>query len=100
VKYRKRPIVVDAWQYLEGSARHWPNWVLELYEHGRIVFGSDSRDIRSMCLRIGTLEGGMNLLIGNWLVKGIKGEIYPVADDVFKATYDPVTEPETTPLLK
>ena len=41
---------------------------------------------------IETLEGQMELSIGDWIATGIKGEHWAIADDVFKASYVEVTE--------
>ena len=38
---------------------------------------------------IGTLEGGMCAGPGDWIIRGVKGEIYPCKPDIFAATYDP-----------
>ena len=47
-------------------------------------------------LYIGTLEGTMAALPGDWIIRGVKGEIYPCKPDIFAATYEPV-EPEARP---
>jgi len=39
---------------------------------------------------IPTLEGNMHLTIGNWLIKGLKGEFYPCRDDIFKEKYEEI----------
>jgi hypothetical protein len=41
-------------------------------------------------LYIGTLEGVMAAALGDWIIRGIKGEIYPCKPDIFAETYDPV----------
>lgn len=41
-------------------------------------------------LVIDTLEGKMTAIVGDWIIKGIKGEIYPCKNDIFKETYEPV----------
>ena len=41
-------------------------------------------------LRIWTLEGVMEAQVGDWIIQGVKGEIYPCKPDIFKATYEPV----------
>lgn len=41
---------------------------------------------------IKTLEGDMLGNVGDWLITGVKGEQYPCKDDVFRMTYEPVTE--------
>ncbi len=39
---------------------------------------------------IDTLEGGHIVCPDDWIIKGVKGELYPCRDDIFRATYDPV----------
>ena len=43
-------------------------------------------------LIINTLEGDHYASVGDYIVKGIKGEFYPVKPDIMKLTYDEVTE--------
>lgn len=40
-------------------------------------------------LWIGTLEGNMVCSPGDWIIRGIKGELYPCKPDIFAATYEP-----------
>lgn len=40
--------------------------------------------------KINTLEGIMTASPGDWIVKGIKGELYPVKPDIFEKTYKPI----------
>lgn len=37
---------------------------------------------------IDTLEGKMKANIGDWIIKGVKGELYPCKPDIFRATYE------------
>jgi hypothetical protein len=39
---------------------------------------------------IDTLEDGHNVCPGDWIIRGVKGEMYPVKPDIFAATYEPV----------
>ena len=39
---------------------------------------------------IETLEGDMQAQAGDWIIKGVKGELYPCKDDIFRQTYEPV----------
>jgi hypothetical protein len=43
-------------------------------------------------MTIETLEGIMSGKPGDWLITGIKGEQYFCADDIFRATYDPIDD--------
>lgn len=42
-------------------------------------------------LDVATLEGVMTADIGDYVIKGVSGEIYPCKPDIFHATYDPVS---------
>ena len=39
-------------------------------------------------LRIFTLEGKMNADVGDWIIRGVKGELYPCKPDIFEITYE------------
>lgn len=101
MKYRKKPVVIEAWlfggwDHFDASA---PEWLLD---HHR-VYGKpdlernvvkDSFEIKTgEFLAIHTLEGIMHAAQGDWIIQGIKGEIYPCKPDIFAATYEPV-EPQ------
>jgi hypothetical protein len=42
---------------------------------------------------IATLEGDMMVSENDWVIKGVKGELYPCKPDIFEMTYEPVEEP-------
>jgi hypothetical protein len=76
MKYRKKPVVIDAVQYKANEPAS--DWY------------SDSEAIRfddGGCF-IRTLEGDMRVSDGDWVIRGIKGEIYPCKPDIFEATYE------------
>lgn len=74
-KYRKKPVVIDAVQYTGSNFND-------------IIAFSDSASVVGTELWIATLEGTLIASPGDWIVKGIKGEFYPVKPDIFEATYD------------
>jgi len=86
-RYRKKPVVIDAWQLTEGSAVAVADWVSD---HGVKCdqFLSPAR------LEITTLEGVMTARPLDWVIKGVAGEFYPCAPDIFEITYEPAGEPE------
>jgi hypothetical protein len=91
-QYRKKPVVIEAvrWTGDNGSLTE----ILKLdgahpyadQAHSRV----DGRvsQLRSGDLAIETLEGVMTARIGDWIIRGVKGEIYPCKPEVFDATYD------------
>lgn len=89
-KYRKRPIVIEAEQWFPGKRVNGvlttdmpdcPIRWLDEYGHAFPMTDQDGW--------IGTLEGGLHVSPGDWIIVGVKGEVYPCKDDIFKATYEP-----------
>ena len=82
-KYRKKPVVVEAMQ--RGGSNTGPllDWCTDL------AYYIDKVSLAPF-LKVVTLEGVMRADIDDWIVKGIKGEFYPVKPDIFAATYEPV----------
>lgn len=90
MKYRKKPVVIDAWQFTKAGedVSKWPDWIREYrYKDGFIVISRDD-DEKVAGLSIPTLEGRMTASIGDWIIKGVKDEVYPCKPDVFEATYE------------
>ncbi len=79
-KYRKKPIVVDVIQYLGD----------ENYNEVRQFVGPDQpiHQVGDGKIAIQTLEGIETATPGYWIVRGIKGEYYPVDPDIFAKTYE------------
>jgi hypothetical protein len=83
MKFRKRPVVVEAEQFraIGGfpslGVKSWPD-----------EQGLQPRD--GSWGYINTLEGRMHVSDGDWIITGIKGEKYPCKPDIFEKTYEPV----------
>lgn len=77
MKFRKKPVVVEAVQFL-GENR---NDIAE-FVGSNLVLIEDG-------LMIKTLEGIMVANTGDWIIRGVKGEFYPCKPDIFAATYEP-----------
>ena len=45
-------------------------------------------------LAVETLEGDMNAIPGDYIIRGLKGEYYPCKEDIFHMSYDLVDEEE------
>ena len=78
MKYRKKPVVIDAMQW-KGD-----NWIEidEFVTCNHETFPSDGVVI------IPTLEGDMRADVGDWIIKGVNDEFYPCKPDIFEKTYD------------
>jgi hypothetical protein len=88
MKYRKKPVVIEAIQY--NGTTDSRSEICAFMGLERITF-SDTQGVF-----IPTLEGVMTASIGDWIIKGVKGEFYPCKPDIFAATYEPVSEGEPT----
>jgi hypothetical protein len=99
-RFRKRPVVIEAVQLL------WTNWG-EMCDHAGVgtladgkpqgcYIGADGRPLpegqgsEEIGLLIPTLEGLMVAREKDWVIRGVKGELYPCKPDIFEATYEPV----------
>lgn len=82
--FRKKPVVIEAFLW-SGDERQVedPVWIVEAMERGEVTIDYPH-------LFIKTLEGTMTAAVGDWIIKGVKGEIYPCKPDIFAATYEPV----------
>lgn len=87
VKYRKKPVVVDARQITSPSdllgvsgIAAWCSGYAAIEDPGPIY------------LIIPTPEGNMRANIGDWVIRGVAGEFCPCKPDIFEATYEPYEE--------
>lgn len=84
--YRKKPVTIEAVPYLpdDGEQRV---VVTEFLAKSEWYFADD--DTKSLIIR--TLEGDHRCRPGDWIIRGVQGEVYPCKPDIFTATYEPVT---------
>lgn len=80
-KYRKKPVVIEAFEYRQSEQR---SEVAQDVIDGNVRYAEDG----TMLIR--TLEGEMCARPGDWIIRGVKGELYPCKPDIFAATYEPV----------
>lgn len=83
MKFRKKPIVIEAEQYFKGKP--------EDVEIEGLIHNWDNNPMTPGKVSIETLEGYMDVSEGDWIITGIKGEKYPCKPDIFDATYERVT---------
>ena len=88
MKYVKKPVVIDAMQYVgQADLTELKNWVETFGVEWRTYFNADANNDG---LSINTLEGVMNVSVGDYIIRGVKGEFYACKPDVFDMTYDVV----------
>jgi hypothetical protein len=78
--FRKKPVIVEAVQFTLNN----------MEECEEFVGGDIGKDAKGDTI-IATLEGAMRVSIGDWIIKGVKGEFYPCKPDIFETTYEAVT---------
>ncbi len=80
-KFRKKPVVIEAIQF-KGDEN--------MGEIDSFMDGQNGFQAWPDRVVIKTLEGIMYGDIGDWIIKGVKGEFYPCKPDIFEATYEAV----------
>lgn len=99
-KYRKKPVVIEAVQYIRGKEvpaveflggydRNIHEVRTGEYETPIAKFTMQWYD-QSVEIDIKTLEGLMHVSDGDYIIKGVHGEFYPCKPDIFEQTYEPV----------
>ena len=87
MKDRKKPVVVEAFQFdgdlMNSKGDYYvPDWAVEAYMTG-VLFVKDAGE-----LYVKTLEGEMHVSVGDYVIQGVNGELYPCKPDIFKKTYN------------
>lgn len=81
--YKKKPIIIEAVQWICTN----PFEILDFIDEKTIV-----TEMTEGCksFKIATLEGDMTVSENDYIIRGIKGELYPCKPDIFEATYEEV----------
>lgn len=90
MKYRKKPVVIDATQWFKHGDH---SAVIKAWDHPEgtttsaefaEIWGRHAEEFPA----VSTLEGLMRVTPGDWIITGVKGEHYPCKPDIFEATYE------------
>ena len=99
-RYRKKPVVIEAVQVAAAvyNGNTWngspfecdvlPQWLEDAFTNGTIEVHPSDRDFALLAIK--APEGTMIAEPGDWIIRGVKGELYPCKPDIFAATYEPV----------
>ena len=85
-KFRKKPVVIEAQQFTEETKNQVFNWVT-----GNKYSSFDGEGKPTLIIE--TLEGNHTADVGDWVIKGVKGEFYPCKPEIFALTYEAVDAP-------
>jgi hypothetical protein len=80
-KYRKKPVIIEAFKYLTDQAPEW--WM---------NYPGIKIDVSTWSAFIPTLEGTHEAKPGDFIIQGVKGELYPCKPDIFEMTYEKVED--------
>lgn len=105
-KYRKRPVVIEAFQMTRERRydnRDWPGWLNYAWNHepeevGAVApvglvewpLGGVPKDTDQIAIQ--TLEGPLLVSWDDWIIQGVQGELYPCKPDIFAETYEAVEQ--------
>ena len=88
MKYRKKPVIIEAIQFIDNADR-----IIEIHEFmGGDTIRVNYEDKDNPYLKIETLEGIMKASVGDYIIKGVNGEFYPCKPDIFEKTYERVID--------
>lgn len=87
---RKKPVEVEVYQFDQTTfwnrEQEWPDWLVSAADDGNVYWSDDGNTY------IATLEGHHRVTDGDWIIRGVHGELYPCKPDIFAKTYDLVEE--------
>lgn len=97
MKYRKKPVVIEAFEWLgnyEGSAFALGIWVAQSSgkSFDELVNNNPFFITKEGELEINTLEGKMTAQLKDFIICGVNGEFYPCKPDIFEKTYEVVED--------
>lgn len=87
MKYVKKPVEIEAVQFVDATLGTLDKISEFMNQEQEIVFDDNTAEPK---IKIETLEGPMFASLGDYIIKGIKGEFYACKPDIFNLTYDKV----------
>ena len=84
MRARKKPVEVEVMQLLNSNYDIVANWC-----KGLLIKRSDNFE---PSIQIFTLEGVVTARLNDYIIKGVRGEFYPVARSIFEETYEVINE--------
>lgn len=96
MKFQKKPVVIEAFQMTRerrASNEEWPEWLHRAWNEpwpnpGAVLCEDFPTSDGTDRLVISTLEGIHTVSWGDWIIRGVQGELYPCKPDIFEATYE------------
>lgn len=95
MKFRKKPIVIEAIQWTGDNIAIILEFgvnIIATDDMGWFHFSKEFNPKKVKVLTVHTLEGPIFARIGDWIIRGVKGEFYPCKPDIFEQTYEAVND--------
>jgi len=92
-RWRKKRVVIEAWQFMPaGRCEELPPWIDPSWFYRDLSAGGDRSAEHSGAphMLIPTPGGPLRADLTDWIIRGVKGEVYPCKAEVFAATYEPM----------
>lgn len=92
--YRKKPVLVDAFKFTDDSELIAPDWFTQAVKDRSVTIKRKTLNGHASvdgCI-IKTLEGDHLARIGDYIIRGVAGELYPCKPDIFTRTYEPASQ--------
>ena len=80
--YVKKPVIIKACKWTGDNVKEIKKFVEPIAEYLE----------DEQVILIHTLEGDMKANIGDYIIKGVKGEFYPCKPEIFEETYSKVND--------
>jgi hypothetical protein len=89
-KYITKPLVIEAFKYdgdlIDRDGKYYvPKWAIEAHKDNDLFYIEGA-------LIVCTLKGMITANVGDYIVKGIQGELYPCDPEIFEETYSAIQE--------
>lgn len=101
MKFRKKPVVIEAFQFdgdlIDKDGNYYvPVWAQVAFTTGVLFYDSLPSGGPPCELFIKTLEGNHHARVGDYIIQGVKGELYPCKPDIFELTYELFEQSDVT----
>jgi hypothetical protein len=90
-RWRKKQVVIEAWQFMPAGRREkLPPWIDPRWFYEDAPGGERRVEHRTPHMLIPTPGGELRADLTDWIIRGVKGEVYPCKADVFAVSYEPL----------
>lgn len=94
MRFRKKPVEVEAVQIKAGDRFFFPDWLMDAVTRNDVlIYGFGKHHSGPREILITTPKGSLLAREGDWIIKDASGKIYPCEDGPFQDTFEPLDTP-------